>query len=362
MSKVLNVGIIGTGELAQVVHLPILKELPEKFKVTALCDVSSNSLKYNGEKFGISNLYTNVEDLVNNEDIDVVFVCNSNEYHADAAIAAANAGKHVLVEKPMVLSLSEAEAVIEAKNRNNVHVMVGYMRRYAPAFEAAVKEVGGLDQILYARVRDIIGPNDYFIRQSGAYPKKFNDFPEELNKERAEKSEKWIREVLGEGADETAIMLYYFLTALGSHDVSAMREALGMPESVSGFAFNSGGFFINAIFNYPSFNVVYETGMNNVGKFDAHLEVYGKDKTVRVEFDTPYIQGLPIKLIVSETEGDLYKETVIRHTYKDPYTIELEALYDAIVHDQVIKTTPEDYRDDLIIFNMLIDFYKKQKQ
>ncbi|MEI2279892.1 Gfo/Idh/MocA family oxidoreductase [Paenibacillus polysaccharolyticus] len=361
MSKVLNVGIIGTGELAQVVHLPILKELPEKFKVTALCDVSSNSLKYNGEKFGISNLYSNVEDLVNNEDIDVVFVCNSNEYHADAAIAAANAGKHVLVEKPMVLSLSEAEAVIEAKNRNKVHVMVGYMRRYAPAFEAAVKEIGGLDQILYARVRDIIGPNDYFIRQSGAYPKKFNDFTEELNKELAEKSKKWISEVLGEGADETTVMVYYFLTALGSHDLSAMREALGMPESVSGFAINSGG-FMNAIFNYPSFNVVYETGMNNVGKFDAHLEVYGKDKTVRVEFDTPYIQGLPIKLIVSETEEDLYKETVIRHTYKDPYTIELEALYNAIVHDQTIKTTPEDYRDDLIIFKMIIDSYKKQKQ
>lgn len=358
MSRVLNVGIVGTGEVAQVIHMPILAAMPDKYRITALCDVSKESLAYNGKKYGVDNLYTDAKELVRQKDLDVVFVLNSDEYHAEVAVDAANEGKHVLIEKPMALTMADADAVIEAKNKNKVKVMVGYMRRYATAFEAAVKEIGGLDKIIYARVRDIIGQNDYFVGQSGTYPKRFSDISEAVIVDKQERGKKLVTEAIGEADDQLAFY-YRFLGTLGSHDLSVMREALGMPKSVAGAT--AKGWFLNALFEYENFNVVYETGIDHQGRFDAHLEVYGETKSVRVEYDTPFIKSLPTKLIVNETVDGVFKETVIRPTYKDPYTIELEAFYEAVTADGEIKTTPEDYKDDLVIFNMIIEALKTNK-
>jgi predicted dehydrogenase len=360
MSKVLNVGIVGTGEVAQVIHLPILESMPDKFRIAALCDVSEESLAYSAEKYKVAPnyLYTDAKELVKQKDLDVVFVLNSDEYHAEVAVDAANEGKHVLIEKPMALTMADADAIIEAKNKNNVKVMVGYMRRYAPAFEAAVREIGGLDKVLYARVRDIIGPNAFFVGQSGTNPKQFTDIPEAAIMDKQERAKKLVTEAIGE-VDNELTFVYRLLGGLGSHDLSVMREALGMPQSVAGASVK--GLFLNTLFEYESFNVSYETGIDQQGRFDAHLEVYGETKSVRVEYDTPYIKSLPIKLIVNETVDGAFKETVIRPTYKDPYTIEIEALYEAITGDGEIKTTPEDYKNDLVIFKMIIDALQTNK-
>ncbi len=357
MSKVLNVGIVGTGEVAQVIHLPILESMAEKYRIVALCDLSEQSLAYNGEKYNVNNLYTDAKELVKQADVDVVFVLNSDEYHAEVAIDAANVGKDVFIEKPMVLTMGDADAIIEAKNKNNVKMMVGYMRRYAPAFELAVKEIGGLDKVLYARVRDIIGSNDFFVEQSGTYPKTFNDIPEAAIIDKKNRAKQLVTEAIGD-VDDRLSLIYRLLGGLGSHDLSVMREALGMPIGVAGAACRKDGFFLNTLFNYENFNVSYETGFDQQGRFDAHFEVYGETKSVRVEYDTPYIKSLPIKLIVCETRNGKYKETVIRPTYKDPYTIELEGLYEAITADGDIKTTPEDYKKDLEIFKMIINALK----
>jgi predicted dehydrogenase len=360
MNHVLNVGIVGTGEVAQVIHLPILATMPDKYCIAALCDISEESLAYNGKKYNVDNLYTDAKEMVQQPNLDVIFVLNSDEYHAEVAIEAANAGKHVLIEKPMALTLADADAIIEAKNRNQVKMLVGYMRRYAPAFEAAVKEIGGLNRILYARVRDIIGPNTFFVEQSGLNPIRFTDIPESAINDRNERANKIATEALGEVNPELQ-SVYRLLGGLGSHDLSVMREALGMPTSVAGATLGKNGFFLNVLFEYDNFNVSYETGFDLQGRFDAHLEVYGETKSVRVEYDTPYIKGLPIKLIVNQTVDGEFKETISRPTYLDPYTIELENFHQAIITNGEIKTTPEDYKNDLSIFNMIMDKLKSNK-
>jgi len=96
--KVLNIGIISLGEVAQVIHLPVLELYPDRFRIGALCDISPKLVASLGEQYRVEHLYTNAHDLVQQPDLDVVFVLNSNEYHAECAIAAANAGKHVLLQ------------------------------------------------------------------------------------------------------------------------------------------------------------------------------------------------------------------------------------------------------------------------
>ncbi|WP_461671286.1 Gfo/Idh/MocA family oxidoreductase, partial [Mycobacterium tuberculosis] len=90
----MNVGIIGLGEVAQVIHLPVLELYPDRFRIHALCDISPTLVREMGAKYKVDHLYGEALELVKQPDLDVVFVLNSDEYHAECAIAAADAGKH----------------------------------------------------------------------------------------------------------------------------------------------------------------------------------------------------------------------------------------------------------------------------
>lgn len=100
--------------------------------------------------------------------------------------------------------------------------------------------------------------------------------------------------------------------------------------------------------------MTYESGLDSVPRFDAHLEVYSATKTVRVKYDSPYVKGLPITMHVQEKVDGVYKESVIRRTYEDPYTIEMKELHAMVVGGKAIKTTAEDAKKDLEIFRMLV--------
>jgi hypothetical protein len=153
--NVLGVGIVGCGEVCQTIHIPTLGHLSEYFQVNYLCDVSDDALQYCKSKVAGSTPKTtrDVSILCASPDVDVVLIANSNEYHAAHAIIALKYNKHVLLEKPASINLRDADAIIAAETDSQGKVFVGYMRRYAAAFVDAIKEIGGVDKILYARVR-----------------------------------------------------------------------------------------------------------------------------------------------------------------------------------------------------------------
>jgi len=121
--------------------------------------------------------------------------------------------------------------------------MVGYMRRYAVAFRDAVKEVGGFEEITYARIRDIIGLNAFFVDQSGTFPKKFSDYSAEDSSELTARAQDLVQQGLthdlGIEVTKESKAMWALLGGLGSHDLSAMREALGMPQRVLGCFLNA---------------------------------------------------------------------------------------------------------------------------
>lgn len=353
--KRVNVGLIGLGEVAQTVHLPVLETLADRYSVGAICDVSPTLLDHVGARYNIppEHRYADFNYLVKQQDLDAVLVLNSDEYHADSVIAAANHGLHVMVEKPVCLAPSELEAIIAARDANKVQVMVGYMRRFAPAFVQAVQEVKRLDQILYARIRDIIGPNRLFIDQAHTVLRP-TDIPAELSKDRSERAARRVQEAIGDASAEL-VSTYRLLLGLNSHDLSAMRELIGFPQKVvSAHAWN-GGRFITATLQYDTYHAVLETGVHQQAYFDAHLEVYAPTKSILVQYNTPYIRHLPTTLVIRETRGVEYDERVIRPTFSDPYTEEMKAFHTTVTANIPPKTTPEDYADDLRLFRMIVD-------
>ncbi|CAI6087009.1 Gfo/Idh/MocA family oxidoreductase [Cohnella sp. JJ-181] len=352
--KKLKVGIIGLGEIAQIIHLPILESLPERYEIVAFCDISPRLLALMGEKHRVKNLYAHASDMLDGTEMDAVFVLNNMEYHTECTVAALRRNIHVFVEKPMCVTEAEAHDIIRERNASKAQVMVGYMRRFAPAYLRALEEVRALGPINYARVRDMIGPNAYFTRQSGTHTYRFGDIPAEAVQDRKERNARLMQEAVGEASDGD-YAAYGLLLGLNSHDISAMREMLGMPLRVKSATSRQGGRFKNAILEYDGYDVMFETGVDQQGRFDAHIEVYGERKSVLVQFDTPYLRQLPTTLRIRDTIGDALEETVVRPTYKDAYTCELEYFYEVAANGLSPKTSPEDYLQDLKVFKMMMD-------
>lgn len=197
--RVLRVGIIGCGEVSQTVHVPTLGFLSQLYKITYLCDVSPQALSHSAAKITPTPRTTaDAEQLCSSAEVDVVLIANANAYHVEHGILALKHDKHCLIEKPLALSFRDVDRIVEAEKTSKGKVFVGTMRRFAAAFVEAVGEVGGMERVLYARVRDIIGPNSTFVGQSGTFPLKFSDVREVDVEDRERRDEEIAKQALGE--------------------------------------------------------------------------------------------------------------------------------------------------------------------
>lgn len=373
--KVLQVGVIGGGDVAQIVHIPTLVLLSRLFKIKTICDVSKKTADHCASKFGIHTSTTNASDIFNDASIDVVFVVTSDEFHAPFAMAALEAGQHVLVEKPITLSLHTAQKIIDAENRapKDARVFVGYMRRYAPSLQAFKREISSIGTIKYARVRDIIGPNSYFIGQSGTDPQKFfDDISAEAGQDRKTRLAALLEEAWGTPFSElsAAQMDYCTLLAnLGSHGLSLMREVLGgLPEEVLANTDNERWYttmfdYRNCSAPHDRYTAIYETGIDNVPRFDSEFAVFGENKSVTICYETPFVKGLGITVEIDELNefGEKCHRS-LQTSYEDAYTAELKELYECVVHGKEIKTSATDALEDLKLFKMMMDKYPEHKK
>jgi predicted dehydrogenase len=348
----LRVGVIGLGEVAQVIHLPIIESLPDRFELAAVCDISPGVLKRIGERYRVDRQYTDAGEMIADGGLDCVFVLNSDEYHAECTIAALDAGLDVLVEKPMCLAPREAQEVIAARDRSGKTVMVAYMRRFAPAFTEAVERLPELGELRYVRVHDVIGENRLIVDQT-SYVDRPDDVPQEAVDEKWARRSALVKEALGDVPQELE-WTYGLLCGLGSHDLSAMRELLGSPKAVSAAKMWRSGGYVVALLDYGDFVVTYETGVDDQLRYDTYIEVYGASGTMKVQYDTPYVRHFPTTLQLELTDGDSYTRSVRRPHLKDPYTYEIEYFHDVVTQGGTPKTTPEDYVADMELFVEII--------
>jgi len=126
----LKIAIIGTGAIAPF-HVQAYKKFSDKCKIVALCDIYPDKAKKLADKSNLEvDIYDNHEELLTREDIDLVSVCTPPYTHAEIAINFLNAGKHVVVEKPMASSLEECDAMNDAAARNNKLLSVIAQNRF----------------------------------------------------------------------------------------------------------------------------------------------------------------------------------------------------------------------------------------
>lgn len=171
MEKV-HVAVVGVGWVAQVVHLPILKRLPE-VEVVALCDSDKRRVMLVAEKFGIKHAYDDLSAMLAMDSIEAVIVCTSTETHKEVTLAALAAGKDVLVEKPIALRHADAAAMVEAAKQHKRKLMVGMNHRFRPDTMLMKSFIEGkeLGKISYAKsgwLQKMDNHNPWLVNKSKA--------------------------------------------------------------------------------------------------------------------------------------------------------------------------------------------------
>ncbi len=162
MDRIVKIGIIGCGGIANGKHMPSLSKL-ENVQMVAFCDIVVEKAQNAAKKFGTpdAKVYEDYKELLKDKDIEVVHVLTPNKEHAEITIDALYAGKHVMCEKPMAKTSAEAKKMVEAAKATGKKLTIGYQHRQKPQsfFAKQYIEEGRLGEIYYA--------NCYAVRRRG---------------------------------------------------------------------------------------------------------------------------------------------------------------------------------------------------
>ncbi|GKV65852.1 MULTISPECIES: inositol 2-dehydrogenase [unclassified Sporosarcina] len=169
MRRVTTLGIIGAGRIGRL-HAENIITNPN-IKLKSISDIFLDSMKDWAEELGIEQIVADYKDIIEDEEIDAVFVCSPTSTHAGIIKEAASKGKHIFCEKPISFSTEETKEVLEAVESAGVKFQVGFNRRFDRNFSrihSIVKEGGiGSPQMIKITSRDPAPPPAEYILKSG---------------------------------------------------------------------------------------------------------------------------------------------------------------------------------------------------
>ncbi|RLE78077.1 MAG: inositol 2-dehydrogenase [Thermoprotei archaeon] len=139
----IGVGVVGLGRIGQL-HAEIFNSKIPNAKLVAVSDVVENLVKSASEKFNVKG-YLSYEEMLRDAEVDAVVICTPTFLHKDMIMLAAEYHKHILCEKPLTVTVKEAEEVLSKISNSNVILQVGYMRRFDYAYQEAKKKINAGD-------------------------------------------------------------------------------------------------------------------------------------------------------------------------------------------------------------------------
>lgn len=155
----LQVALVGCGGIAKQKHLPYLSKLTGKCDLVAFCDTIEDRAVWAAKEYGAQNskTYTDYKELLKDEAIDVVHVLTPNVAHAPITVAAFEAGKHVMCEKPMAHCTKDAQIMMDAWKKSGKQFTIGYQNRFRPEIRMlhAAVEAGELGKIYFGKAHAV---------------------------------------------------------------------------------------------------------------------------------------------------------------------------------------------------------------
>ena len=340
--KKLRVGIVGCGQIAQIMHLPYLKELAQ-FEIGAVCDISAKVVNTVGEWYGVNKRYVDYRELIAQSDLDIVAILTMD--HGDIAEAAAEAGKHLFVEKPFCFDPAEGYRVVSAVKRNGVKLMVGYMKRYDPGYVYGMERMRAMEDVRLIRVHDFAG--DFAVHEPLYTLVTGDDIPQNLLDEGAASIAAKSAAALGTSHAHLSD-LYNMLLMLSSHDLAILRGAFGAPAGVLFSDAISPSELLSVLDYGHQRRCVFEAGVwPDYLWWDEQLTAYGKKETISITFPNPYVKYAPTAVTILENDEGVPVRKEIPASNEEAFRLEWLHFYACIQQDLEVRTTGADATADV---------------
>ena len=348
MEQRIRIGVIGLGLIAQAVHLPNLRTLRDRFVVTHVCDLSETlAREIEAELPAAARVSTDWRAVVDDPGVDAILVMTPGA-HGPIALAGLQAGKHVLAEKPISVTIREARGIAAAADAAGRVVQVGYMKMYDPVVGPAREALADLGERRVVRVT-VLHPAD--APQFAHVPvRRGTDVdPSAIDAALAYEDARATEAVPGA---PKALRDLYLGTMLGSvsHELSLMR-ALGLPLPRRFDFARAWPFDLDAPGDDPASlhgvadlgdGSLLELGWNYLPRYPDYAEevaVFGPDGRIRLAMPGPYLAAHRAELSVQLAAGELRRDTAYRAGHTTAFVRELAAFADSVADGRPVLST-----------------------
>jgi predicted dehydrogenase len=300
MTSRVRVGLVGTGVIAQVMHLHYLAELADRYQVAAVCDLDTGSARACAERYGVPAVFTDWRDLLGHP-LDAVLVLTSGS-HAPIAEVAARAGRHVFAEKP--------------------------------------------------------SPLRPYIGHYPLHPR--TPLPAEITARLRTDSEERVRAATGEASDLERQVYHGVLLDTLVHELNTVRGLLGEPTRLeyASLAMDC----VTVMLRFGSLPVaIHWIDLPGIARYGMEFALYAPDRRVTLTFPSPFLRNEPATLEIQDgTEGSAQAwRTEEVASYESGFKRELEAFHDWIVTGREPVTAGQDGLRDVALCQAIVDCHHR---
>jgi predicted dehydrogenase len=334
-------------------HLPNLHQLDERFELAALAEPSEAVRERLARRYAIPSAYADRRELLEREQLDALIVCSPNATHAAVVLEALDAGLHVFVEKPLCITIGDADRIVAARDAAGKVVQVGYMKRFDPAVERLYDELpadaGGLR---YVRV---VVNDPEFVPYFGPGDIVRGDVPAAVIEETRRLEQEQLEEAVGRAdADASAAFSDGYLGSL-VHDVNLVHgalERLGIagPAPVADAAWWANGRALTGSVRLSG-GVRWDNAwiqLMDQREYRESVALFFVDSIRALEFPSPWLRQAPTRYERSGADGAARVASSFESA-EEAFVRELVHFHDCIASGASCRTPPEQARIDIAV-------------
>lgn len=341
----MRIGIIGCGMIAQIMHIPYVAELPE-VELYALCDPAERRVQTLADRYAVPHRFGRTHSLIADvgDKLDAAIVLTPPHAHADSVIQLLDEGIPTLVEKPLAVSVEDAEDMVVAAETADVTAMVAYMKRYDPAFERAQDELTEMDTIDLVTAYDVDPDHGRIIEE--VYDLIDADLDASFLEESTRQQRADAVSAIGVEDDELATEYAAHLEH-ACHDINLLRGLFGDVANIDHVDRFADGRYATAHLRYEEeTRCILNSGFSNRKWFEEWLRVDGPDRSVTIEYGNPFIRNTPTEVQVRQGTAE-FSETTCVPTYDESFKREIRHFIRAVRGEVDVRTPFTDARDDV---------------
>ena len=354
--KRLRVGLIGAGLVGQAEHAFYLWEDRARFAFVALADASPAVRQALGERYGLTELHAEIGGLLGCN-LDAVVIAAPDPFHPELAVAALDAGLHVLCEKPLSLTLEGCDRIKAARDKSGRVLQVAYMKRHDPAFRRALELLPERIEAVKLISVEVNDPDhEPFVahlpmhlaeRSAGSLAR---TLPRRQRRAVAQSLPAARR---AKPASARSAAAFSPRSCMTSRWCMACWPHLGcdLPETADHGALFDDGRGVQLGFGLPGGGRVSMThlALPGVPDYTERVTVYCSDRIIELTFPSPYLRHLPTRLTLRRGDGPALEIQDHRVSYEEAFREQLRAFHAAACGEAPVLTPIEQARRDVAL-------------